>query len=333
MITGDCQKIAEAARQETDLIKKAMQLNKSSQCYKKRDNNTEQYEALKKEAINAFREKADKFEDPHEKSLFLSYEALCWICLGELEKATELANKALKLLESKPIFKEIPIVNFTKFLATKEVEKAQEIWKSLYMNFSQGIVELLEEAFIIVNPASEPPMLGKPLTFSKRWTILLKGKSDEPEKVWTLDFFDAHEALKQKLVLKKEFVDDLLAKVKEVEYYHFIKNIRKVSTSTGEDFSDKALFIVLATSAEKKLRFGLLLGTLKDGGVQVVGLWPEAFAQAIGTDEGIIGAFITRSVKEPEWFSDLNILTFIPADGAKEGGSNDEKEFPPEYFT
>ncbi len=332
MTLNDCQKIAEDATLVTDLIKKAVQLNRASQCYKKM-NNTERYQELKKAAINVFQKKAE-VEDPYERSLFLSYEALCWICIGDLEKAKELTTNAFKFLESGSRFKESPIVNFTEFLATKEVDKAQEIWKNIYMFFSQGIVELLEEAFITVNPASEPPIFGKTITFSKRWNVILIGKGEEPEKDWNLVFYDAHEALDEKLVLKKEFVDDLLEKVKEIKKYHFIRNIRSVTTSTGEDFSDKALFIILATSAEKKLKFGILLGSLKDGGVHLIALWPEAFAQAVVSDREIIGAFITRSVKEPEWFADLNVLSLISNEGKLQVGElPDEKESLPEYFT
>ncbi|NVM54239.1 MAG: hypothetical protein HWN66_11105 [Candidatus Helarchaeota archaeon] len=334
MTLDECKRIAKEAAQETDLIKQGVAFNKASQCYKKNDD-ADQYQAMKKKAIQIFQKKAEKFDDPYEKSLFHSYEALCWICLGELKKAEELVDELFKLNDTESGSKISPIVNFTKHLAIKEVEKAQELWKNIHQFFSQGIIELLEEAFIAINPSSEPPVVEKLPKFYKTWTVLLAGKdSTDLQKDWTLVFYDAHDLFEEQVVLKKNYLEDLLAQVKQLQHYHFIRNMRSVTSSSGDDLSKKALFIILGTSAEKKLKFGMLLGSLTEGGVHIFGLWPEAFAHAVYTDESIIGAFITRSVKNPDWFADLNVLAFLAPEGEPQKDELPESEETlPGYFT
>ncbi|NVM29818.1 MAG: hypothetical protein HWN65_13320 [Candidatus Helarchaeota archaeon] len=334
MTKDDCKRIAEQAAQETNLVKRGVLFNKASQCYKENEE-AEQFKAIKMKAIDIFHQIFEETEDPYEKSLFSAYEALCWVCLEEFETATGIMDVIMNINKPEPTFKVPPLVNFTYHLARKEIEKAEELWKEIYLHFSHGIIDLLKEAFITVNPSSEPPVIEKPVIFSKIWTILFAGKDpNDPQKDWTLTFYDVHDFFEDKVVLNKKYMDDLLDQVKELEHYRFIRNMRSVTSSSGEDLTSKAMFICLATSSEKKLKFGMLLGTLKDGGVHVIGLWPEAFAQAVVKDEDIIGAFITRSVKNPEWFSDLNVLSFITDEKKPEEEEIAEGEDAlPGYFT
>ncbi len=214
------------------------------------------------------------------------------------------------------------------------MEKAEELWKEIDQYFSYGIIDLLKEAFITVNPSHNPPAVEKPIIFLKVWTVLLAGKDpNDPQKDWTLIFYDIHEFFEENLVLKKKFLEDLLDQVKKVEHYHFIRNMRSITSSSGDDLSDKALFIILATTSDKKLKFGMLIGTLKNGNLHVIALWPEIFAQAVIKDESIIGAFITRSIQNPDWFKDLNVLGFLSDE--KESGERvkpGEEEPLPGYF-
>ena len=202
--------------------------------------------------------------------------------------------------------------------------------------FSEGIIELLKEAYITVNPSSEPPILKKPIKFSRIWKVTMAGKSREEKEDWTITFFDAKEMFGQEVILKAEFMDDLFEKLKEVKQYHFVQNVRSVLSSSGDDLSKKALYILLATSDEKNLKFGVILGQIKDGGLHVIALWPESLAQAISVDKDIFYSFINRIIKKSDWFSDMNVVTFLPDETGK---NKEKKELPdepstlPDYYT
>lgn len=332
--SDECQQIRIQAEKEADLIKKALLFDRASR-YCKKNVRPEEYEENKRTAIELFQKKGELFDDPYEKSLYMCYEALCWICLKQLDVADEIIKKARVLLEGKKPPKVSPILLFVDFLIKNELENAQNAWSDIYPYFIDGIVELLKEAFITVNPSGKPPVTEKPLELTAAWSIFLTGKEpDDPEKDWTLIFYDTKEIFEEKLILKKQYMDDLLDKVKEQEHYHFIRNIRTVISSTGENLSDKALFIILATGKEKPIKFGILLGSLKDGGMHTIALWPKLFAQAVAQDAKIVSAFISRSIQNPEWFSDLNLLTFLPSDEEeKQKGQADIGKKLPEYYT
>ncbi|HUX98138.1 MAG TPA: hypothetical protein VMV49_01170 [Candidatus Deferrimicrobium sp.] len=317
MSDKECKNLAEQALKEPNLIKRGMLFNKASQCYKE-NANLDQYKLMKEEAIKAFQQEAENIRDYYEKALANSYEALCWICLGAFERAETLVDDCLELESEDPKCK-LPLIRvFTKFLASKEVNKAEVLWKDLYQNFSEGIIDLMKEAFISVNPTLCPPSLVVKLVISKTWEIVMAGKNpSNPEEDWNITFYDASEIFKEQIIISKQFVEDLLKTIKENESYRFIRNIKTVKSSIEEDLSDKALYVILATSTTKELKFGILIGSLKEGGLHVIAVWPEAFAQASVEDRDLIKVFISRIINDPSWFKDVNIVAFISTEEEK----------------
>ena len=337
MSKDNCDSLAEKAALEPNFVKRGIVYNKASQCYKK-NNELDKYKLMKEKAIEAFQSESKRIKDPYEKALIISYEASCWICLERFENAKTILKSAKTLFSLYRTSKTPtpnPILDFTDFLASKELEKAENLWKNIHQNFSEGIVELLEEAFSVVNPSLEPPKLEKPLKFSKVWKISMEG-SNEKQKQWSISFFDAKEIFDETIVLKPEFLDDLFEKLRENDHYHFIQNILSATSSIGEDLTSKALYIILATSKAKELKFGIMLGRLKEGGLYLIALWPEALAQAIGVDGTIFTAFLNRIIDDPEWFSDINILTVLPNnEGTREEreGLSDNSYHLPDFYT
>ncbi len=323
MTQEDGKKKAEDAAEEANLIKQAMSYNESSQYYKEEEN-LEQYKVMKEKAIEAFGSKAAQLEDSYEKALVCSYQALCWICLEEYENAKVVLNDISELQNKNCDFISPTITNFAKFLALGDIERAERLWKDIHDQFHPGIVELLEEAFIQVNPKSEPPRIKDPVELTMEWVIVMAGKGGEVKEDWMLTFFDASQIFNTKIILKPEFMDDLIKKVEELDHYHFVKSIRTVKSPSGDDFSNKAIDIVLATSEEKGLKFGVIFGHLKDGGLHILAVWPKALAEAMYEDNEIIGAFITRLIKQPEWFADINLITYLSKGGDLEKGKSKE---------
>jgi tetratricopeptide (TPR) repeat protein len=319
MTQEDGKKKAEYAAEEADLIKKAMAYNESSQYYEEEED-LEQYKIMKEKAIETFGSKAAQLEDSYEKALVCSYQALCWICLEEYENAKVVLNDISDLQNNNCDFIPPAIFNFAQYLAMEEVEKAERLWRDIHDQFHPNIVKLLEEAFVRVNPKSEPPRIKEPVELTMEWVIVMAGKGGDVREDWKLIFYDASQIFNTKMILKREFMDDLIKKVEDLDHYHFVKSIRTVTSPSGEDFSEKAIDIVLATSAEKELKFGVIFGHLKDGGVHILGVWPKAFAEAMYEDNEIIGAFITRLIKQPDWFADINLITYLSKGGnVKEG--------------
>jgi len=327
---GDCEKLAEQAEAEPNLVKRGIAYAQIGQCYKGL-NNDDQHILMMQRAIEAFHAAAGQTDDAYEKSLLYSYEALCWISLKELERARETVNFGLDLCKIQLNLVPPIIIRFTDNLISQNIEEAEKLWGDLYQNFDQGIIELLKEAFCTINPSTEPPCLTKGPVIAKKWCVLLVGKEhDDPSRDWPLEFLDADSFLGKELILKPEFMKDLLERMKESKHYRFLRIIKTIISSDNEDLTDKAVYLILATSAEENLRIGIMLGSLKEGGLHVIAIWPEAFAQAISENNDILFGFMTRLVKDPQWFLDVNILSFL--EGEDEPEIKEEGHLAPNYF-
>ncbi|MHA1264496.1 MAG: hypothetical protein ACTSRS_04595 [Candidatus Helarchaeota archaeon] len=334
MPSKEFKELLDAAGNESDLIKKAILYDKISR-HPKVKSSPEEYKNYKKRAIKLFHEKGEIFNDIFEKTLYMSYEALCWICLGKGATAKEIVKNAFALFKLEPNRTPPKILIFTNFILENQLDKAEDLWPELHQTFTGGIVELMEETFKFSNPRKEPPRREKIIKFSKTWEIKLAGKEPKnPKEDWILTFFDTREIFEKKLVIKENYFLDLIKKIKEIEHYHFTRGLKTIKSSTGEDITDKALIVVLATSKEKKLKFGLLLGALKQSGYYPIGVWPASFAQASAQDRKIIEGFLSKSIGNPAWFSDLTLVTSLLTESHKEKNIQiDEKRDLPEYYT
>ncbi len=319
MANEACDNLATESEHETNLVKKGISYTKAGQCYKN-NNQMEQFKLMLEKAGEAFHQEAARMEDPYEKALITSYEALCWIRLEKFEEAQALVAKSIELSAKEPKCPLPPILEFVKYLATKEVLKAEQYWKDMYENFADGIIELLKEAFISINPSAEPPTIRKSLKLSVTWEVIMKGKE---EADWTVTFYDVQETFEEKIILRKEFLEDLSNNMKSLKHYRFLQIIKSIISSKGDDLTNKLIFIILATSADKKLKFGVMFGQLQEGDLHVFALWPESLIQAISLDRNIFSAFISRLIQNPEWFSDVNLVTRLSSKKEKEG---EEKE-------
>jgi len=327
----DCEKLAEEAAIEQNLIKRGIAFSQLSKCYKGRNEN-EQYIAMIQKAIEAFHTAAEQMDDAYEKALIFSYEALCWISLKEVENARAIVNIGFELCKNQSNVTPPLIIQFADHLVSQNINEAEKLWGELYQTFDQGIIELLKEAFCTINPSKEPPCLMKSSTITKKWHIVFAGKErNDRTQDWTLDFSDADSTLGKELIFKSEFMQDLIEQMKESKHYRFLRIIQTIISSNNEDLTDKAIYLILATSAEEQLKIGIMLGSLKEGDYHVIAVWPEAFAQAISENNDILFGFMTRLVKDPQWFLDVNLLSFL--------GSEDEPEvkeegyIPPDYYS
>jgi tetratricopeptide (TPR) repeat protein len=327
MVT-DCNKLAEAAAAEPNLIKRGIAFSQASQSCKK-VNGAEQSLAMKQKAIEAFRSAAEHLDDAYEKTLTYAYEALCWISLKNIDEARNLVSKGLTICETASI-KPPLIIRFADSLISQKMDEAEKVWAEISQDFHQGIIELLSEAFCTINPSRTPPCSKKRHQITKYWQMTLVGKKpDNPEQDWTLEFADASELIEKELLLKPEFLKDLLETMKDHKHYRFLRIIRTIISSENIDLTDKAIYLILATSNEKKLKFGITLRSLKGGSLHLLALWPDTFAQAISENNEIMFGFVTRLIKDPQWFLDVNILTCL--DSGEE--STEKGHISPDYYS
>jgi tetratricopeptide (TPR) repeat protein len=321
-------KLAEAAAAEPNLIKRGIAFSQISQSYKGL-NKAEQSLSMMQKAIEAFHSAAAQSDDAFEKSLTYAYEALCLISLKNLDKARNLVNKGIELCKAASI-KPPLIIQFADVLTAQKIDEAEKIWVEISQDFHQGIIELLKEAFCTVNPSQQPPCLKKRRRITKNWRITLVGKKpDDLEQDWTLELADASELVEKDLLLKPEFLKDLLETMKDQKHYRFLRIIRSIISSENVDLTNKAIYLLLATSAEKKLKFGAMLGSLKGGSLHLIAVWPETFAQAVAANNEILFAFVTRLIKEPHWFLDVNVLTYLDS----EDEVTEKGHISPDYYS
>ncbi|MDD1778099.1 MAG: hypothetical protein LUQ65_08000 [Candidatus Helarchaeota archaeon] len=327
MVT-DCNKLAEAAAAEPNLIKRGIAFSQVSQSCKK-VNETEQSLLMKKKAIEAFHSATEHLDDAYEKTLIYAYEALCWISLKNIEEARNLVSNGFAICQTASI-KPPLIIRFAESLITQKIDDAEQIWADISQDFHQGILDLLKEAFCTVNPSQTPPNSKKRHQITNYWHITLVGKKpDDPEQDWTLEFADASELVDKELLLKPEFLKDLLETMKEQKQYRFLRIIRTIISSENLDLTNKAIYLILATSTEKKLKFGIMLGSLKGGSMHLIALWPDTFAQAVSENDEILFGFVTRLIKDPHWFLDVNILTCLDS----EDTTTEKGHISPDYYS
>lgn len=312
MVT-DCERLAELAAAEPNLIKRGIAFDQASK-FCKEAKKVKQSQLMKQKAIEAFHSAAEQIDDPYEKTLIYAYEALCWISLKNLDAARDIVNKGIELCKDASI-KPPLIIQFTETLISQKIDDAEKIWAEISQDFQESIIELLKEAFCAVNPTQQPPCSKKRRRITKTWRITLTGKDpDDIQQDWTMELADASEVIEKELLLKPEFIKDLLETMKNQKHYRFLHIIRHIISSENIELTDKIIYLLLATSAEKKLKFGAMLGCREGGSLHLIALWPETFAQVVSENNEILFAFVTRLIKEPHWFLDVNVLTYLDSE-------------------
>ncbi len=326
MVT-DCKKLEEVAAAEPNLIKRGIAFNQVSQSCK--GINEAEHSLLKQRAIESFHSAAEQLDDAYEKTLIQAYEALCWISLKNMKKAKDLVSEGFTLCKNASI-KPPLIIQFADSLITQKVADAEKMWAEISQDFQQGIIELLKEAFCTVNPSQESPCPKKKREITKKWQITLVGKDrEDPTQDWTLDLVDASEIIEKELLLKPEFLKDLLETMKDLKHYRFLRIIRSIISPGNQDLTNKTIYLLLATSTEKNLKFGTMLGSLKGGSLHLIAIWPETFAQVISENQEILFGFVTRLIKDPHWFLDVNILTYLDS----EDEVTEKGHLSPDYYS
>ena len=140
---------------------------------------------------------------------------------------------------------------------------------------------------------------------------------------------DASEIVEKELLLKPEFLKDLLETMKDLKHYRFLRIIRTIVSPGNVDLTNKAIYLILATSTEKNLKFGIMLGCVKGGSLHLIAIWPETFAQVLSENQEILFGFVTRLIKDPHWFLDVNILTCLDS----EDEVTEKGHISPDYYS
>ena len=139
------------------------------------------------------------------------------------------------------------------------------------------------------------------------WKIIFEGESPGIADDFELDFQDIRDILKGEFIgLKPEVLDIIKEKISSEENYHATGNIKEIISPEGEEIS-KDQFIALLGIDKKGLKFGFLLAFTSEG-ILVVAVWPKGYADAIKSNEKLLGGVIYYLVDRPANWERVDVI-------------------------
>ncbi len=135
------------------------------------------------------------------------------------------------------------------------------------------------------------------VNFLGEWKIVLTG--EEPESDITITFTDASDVFDKTIGVSDEFIQRILDLVKEKENYSIYTGIKKATSPSGEDKSDRALFMLVGED-KQGIKFALLLGQVDEKTWVITGFWPDTFAEACKSHNEILEAVLQTVLFDPD---------------------------------
>ncbi len=144
------------------------------------------------------------------------------------------------------------------------------------------------------------------------WNVKFDGADPGPSDDFTLKFTNIDDVLasEDQFVLVKKYVDDVLTLCRDNEHYNVIGNLKEILSPDGKDFSDKKIYALMGvhTGTGQSLQLGCLLAQFKDDSWGLLGLWPDAFAEAIREDKEILNGFLMAFVASPSDWERVDVV-------------------------
>lgn len=140
------------------------------------------------------------------------------------------------------------------------------------------------------------------------WKVILEGSSTIEDDDLELEFFDTSNILGEP-TLERQFLDTLVSNSKTQENYSVFANIKKITSESGEDMTGNAIWVLLGIVRENSQRVGLLLGSLIDGGVHIIGCWPSTFADQLRSDVSLIDIVLDNFGSNYQFWKQVDLIT------------------------
>lgn len=135
------------------------------------------------------------------------------------------------------------------------------------------------------------------MNYLTAWEVTLSGET--PDSEIKIAFTDASEIFENTIGVNDIFIHKLLDLIKENENYSIYTGIKKVVSPSGEDKSDRALFILVGED-KHEVKFAILLGQVDEKTWIIVGFWPDAFAEACKEHNEILESILQSVLFNPD---------------------------------
>lgn len=147
---------------------------------------------------------------------------------------------------------------------------------------------------------------------SKIWKCLIRtlDNNNEPTEV-ELEFGDYDDLAQQSFVLKKEYFEELITKIKTVDKYTLTGGLMSITSPEGEDFSKHSFFAILGVDLNNLL-LGVLIGELQDSTFKVVGYYPEELNTQFDSNPNIIKNLAILLLKQDDMWQFVNLVAVSP---------------------
>ncbi|MBD3228609.1 MAG: hypothetical protein GF329_10525 [Candidatus Lokiarchaeota archaeon] len=139
----------------------------------------------------------------------------------------------------------------------------------------------------------------------KKWKVIMNGTKKKDE-YWDLKFLGANNSIAN-LIIPKSYFLKLYNCIDNYPNYHFQSCIKKIITSNGEDYSKKAMGVILAKPKYYDHKIGILYGELNSGEFKIFALWEEMLGK-YSFEKRRFNKIITRLIETPSYFKDVSLI-------------------------
>ncbi len=122
-----------------------------------------------------------------------------------------------------------------------------------------------------------------------------------------MEFTDTSNILGEPII-SREFIDSIIKMTQTNENYDLYKKIKKIYSDKNEDLSNHAIWALLGIVKQNSQRVGLLLGSLLEGSIHLIGSWPDNFTDQLRTDSTLVDIVLNNFIKNPDFWSQVDLI-------------------------
>ena len=160
------------------------------------------------------------------------------------------------------------------------------------------------------------------------WSTLLEGEKPGPEDDWVLEFEDLKHGMERPKLIKFQFLSNLLKLSAKHQHYRFIKQIKEVKSNLNETLPIESCFTINIFTQDEGVFVNLLLH-LKEGYLELIGLWPPSVVELHRKKPSTIDMMLSQLIQAPEIFHRVDV--FMKIDLEEEFAIKEANLWVPKY--
>ncbi|MHA1271597.1 MAG: hypothetical protein ACTSPY_17520 [Candidatus Helarchaeota archaeon] len=142
---------------------------------------------------------------------------------------------------------------------------------------------------------------------AKRWKVIIETLDNKIKSNWTIDFVEADQFIGNQ-ILSKNYMQKLFQMVNNYSNYHWQCCIKKIVSSNNQDYTKKAIGVILVSLKYYDHKYGLLFGELNSGDFKIIALWEQAPEKYSIKNERNYVNIINRLLNTPNYFKDIGVV-------------------------